>query len=143
MYYDLGCIRISKYYVKMEEDIHISSLARLTAHTIIRPQTRKFCLCIAKGKKQLLNSKFHQVIPTKDGTNQQRAWPTDSQQLNKVSSLCSLLTILMNLRKGSTTGKLKKKECNFVNVNVLNQWQQQAFLEVSSFDLKIIVPINH
>ena len=48
----------------MEEDIHISSLARLTAHTIIRLQTRKFCLCIAKGNEQLLNSTFYQVIST-------------------------------------------------------------------------------
>ena len=59
MYYDLDCIRIGKSYVKMEEDIHISSLARLKAHTIIRLQTGKFCLCIAKGNEQLLNSKFH------------------------------------------------------------------------------------
>ena len=36
MYYDLGCIRIGKSYVRKEEDIHISSLARPTAHTIIR-----------------------------------------------------------------------------------------------------------
>ena len=27
MYYDLGCIKIGKSYVKMEEDIHISLLA--------------------------------------------------------------------------------------------------------------------
>ena len=38
MYYDLGCIRIGKSYVKMEEDIHISSLDRHTAHTVIKPQ---------------------------------------------------------------------------------------------------------
>ena len=31
MYYDLGCIRIGKSYFKMEEDAHISSLARLAA----------------------------------------------------------------------------------------------------------------
>ena len=66
MYYDLGCIRIGKCYVKMEEDIHISSLVRCKAHTIIRLQTGKFCPCIAKGNEQLLNSKFHQVIPTED-----------------------------------------------------------------------------
>ena len=65
MYYDSGCIRIGKSCVNMEENIHISSLARLAAHTIIRPQTGKFCLYIAKGNKQLFNSKFHQVIPTK------------------------------------------------------------------------------
>ena len=42
MYYDVGCIRIGKSYVKIEEDINISSLARVTAHTIIRPQNGKF-----------------------------------------------------------------------------------------------------
>ena len=42
------------------------SLARLTAHTIIRCETEKFCSCIAKGNEQLLNSKFQQVIPTED-----------------------------------------------------------------------------
>ena len=68
MYYELGCIRSGKFYVKMEDDIHISSLARLTAHIIIRPLTGKFCLSIAKGNEQLLNSKIHKVIPTKDST---------------------------------------------------------------------------
>ena len=56
MYYDFGCIKIGKSYVKLEEDIHISSLARLTEHTVIRTQTGKFSLCIFKGNKQLLNS---------------------------------------------------------------------------------------
>ena len=68
MFYGLGCIRIGKSYVKMEEDIHISSLTRLTAHTIIRRQAGKFCLCIAKGNKQLLSSKLNQVIFTEDST---------------------------------------------------------------------------
>ena len=72
IYYDLGCIRIGKSYVKMEEDIHISSLARFTAHIIIAPQTGKFCLCKAKGNEQLLNYKFHQVIPTEDRPSAER-----------------------------------------------------------------------
>ena len=66
MHYDLGCIRIGKLYIKMEEDIHISSIATCTAHTIIKLQTGKCCLCIAKGNKQVLNSKFHHVIPNED-----------------------------------------------------------------------------
>ena len=32
MYYDLGYIRIGKSYDKMEEETHISSLARLIMH---------------------------------------------------------------------------------------------------------------
>ena len=39
MYYDIGCIRIGKSYVKIDEDIYISSFARLEVHTIIRLQT--------------------------------------------------------------------------------------------------------
>ena len=78
MYYDLGCIRIGNSYVKMEEDMHTSLLARFITHTIIRPQTGKFSLCIAKGNKQLLNFKFYQVIPTEDSTIC-TAWPTDIQ----------------------------------------------------------------
>ena len=41
MYCDLGCIRIGKSYVKIEKDIHISSLARLTTDTLIRPARQK------------------------------------------------------------------------------------------------------
>ena len=54
---------------------------------------------------------------------------------------------LIQLRKGSTIGKVEEvKECYFVNVNDLNQWEQQTSLKVSSFDdlkQKIIVPVNH
>ena len=54
---------------------------------------------------------------------------------------------LIQLRKGSNIGKIEGvKECNFVNVNDLNEQVQQMSLRVSSFDdleQKIIVPINH
>ena len=75
MYFDLGCIRIGKFNVKMEEDKHISSLTRITAHTIFRPKIGMFCLCKAKGNKQLLNSKFHQGIPTEDSTMSRQPGP--------------------------------------------------------------------
>ena len=63
--YNLGCIRMSKSYVKMEGDGCISSLARLTAHTIIRLQRGEFCLCIAKGNKQLLILNSMNLFPLK------------------------------------------------------------------------------
>ena len=115
MYYDLGCIRIGKSYVKMEEDINISSLARLTAHTIIRLQTGKFCLYIAKSNEQLFNSKFHQVIPTEDSNimRDPSLLTVNSivKQVNKASSQCSLSTILINFfsrEKEVPLVKLKK-----------------------------------
>ena len=55
--------------------------------------------------------------------------------------------IFIPLRKGSITDKIEEvKECNFVNVNDLNQLEQQTSLKVSSLDdltQKIILPINH
>ena len=152
-YYDLGDIRIGKLYVKREEYIHISSLARLPAHTIIRLQTRKISLWIAKGNEQLLNSKFHKVIPTDHSTiSRQPGLLTVNSivKTNKVSSQVFLINnnnTLIWQRKGSTIGKIEEvKECNFVNCNNLNQWEQQTSLKVSSLDdLKqnIILPINH
>ena len=44
MYSDLGCIRVGKCYMKLE-DLHILSLARLTTETIIKPSSGRVCLC--------------------------------------------------------------------------------------------------
>ena len=140
----------------MEEDIHIhiSSLARCTAHTIIRPQMGKCYLCIAKGNKQLLNSEFHQVIPTEYSTISTDSGLLTVNCIAKTSKQSQFSVFLIHntnycnwLRKGSTIGKIEEvKECNFVNVNDLNQQEKQTSLKVSSLDdlkQKIIVPINH
>ena len=111
MYYDLDCIRICKSYVKMEEDLHISLLARLTTQTVIRPQTGKFCLCIAKGNKQLLNSKFQQVIPTEDNTISRKPGLLTVISIVKTSKQGKFAVSLINntnkhtrLREGSIIG---------------------------------------
>ena len=120
MYYDWVCIRIGKPQVKMEDDMHISSLARLTTQTVIRPQTEKLCLYIAKINKQLLNYKFHQVIPTEDSTIRRdpgiQADDYIIKKYNQGKFQCSLLTKLVNLlgwEKWSSTDKIETvKECN-------------------------------
>ena len=68
MYYDLGCIKAGKSYIKHEEDLHIFSIARLTTDPIIKPQSGKVGLCRVKGNAQLLNSKLHQVIAAENRT---------------------------------------------------------------------------
>ena len=153
MYYDLGCIGIGKSYVKMEEDTHISSLARHTTQTVIRLQTKKFYLFIAKGNKQLLNSKLHQVNPTEDSTISRKPGLLIVNSIVTVSKQGKLSVFLIDntnkhilLRKESTIGKIEKvKECNFVNVEKLNQMGQQTLPKASSLDnLKSkIVPICH
>jgi len=39
LYFDLGCLRIKDCYVPLEEDVHLSIIARLTRHTVLKPQT--------------------------------------------------------------------------------------------------------
>ena len=99
MYYDLVFIRIGKSYFKMEEDIHISSLPRLTAQTVIRPHTGEFCLCIAKGNKQLLNSKFHQVIPIVDSTISRESGLLTVNSIVKTSKQGNFSVFLINNTK--------------------------------------------
>ena len=126
MYYDLGCIRIGKSYVKMKEDIDISSFVCPTKHTVIRPQTGKFCLCIARGNDQSLNSRFHQIIPTEYNTISRDPGLLIFNSFVKISKHGKFSVFLINntnkpiwLRIGSTIGKIEKvKECIFVNVKI-------------------------
>lgn len=43
LYFDLGYLRINKTYIRLEEDIHISSILRLTKKTLLKPQTTTIC----------------------------------------------------------------------------------------------------
>ena len=43
LYFDLNCLRIKKSYVRLEADIHISSIVRLASKTVIKPQTINIC----------------------------------------------------------------------------------------------------
>lgn len=43
IYFDLGCLRVGKTYVKLQEDINISSLVRINKKLVIKPQTAVVC----------------------------------------------------------------------------------------------------
>lgn len=44
IYFDLGCLRVGdKTYVNLEEDIHVSSVARIKYTTILKPHTATIC----------------------------------------------------------------------------------------------------
>ena len=55
----------------MEEDIHISSLVRLSKETLISPQTGRLCMCKVKGNRKLFISKLHQVLGNEDSVPNQ------------------------------------------------------------------------
>ena len=115
---------------------------------------KSFCLFIAKGNEQLLNSKFHQVIPIEESCISRQPGLLTVNSIVKTSKQGMFSVFLINntnkliwLQKGSTIGKIEEvKESNFVNVNDLYQLEQQTCLKISSLDdlkQKIPVPITH
>jgi hypothetical protein len=43
LYFDLGCLRIGKCYVSLEEDIKIASIVRCAKDAVLKPQTVNVC----------------------------------------------------------------------------------------------------
>ena len=71
MNYDLGCLKVGKSYIKVEEDSHISFWVRLSKETVISPQTGKLCMCKVNRNPKLLSSKLPDVLATKDSVSRQ------------------------------------------------------------------------
>ena len=141
MYYDLGCIRVGKSYIKLEEDLHISSIARLTTETIIKPQSGKVCLCRVKGNEQVLNSKLYQVIAAGNITVSQEPGLILVNSIMKVTKQGKFLAFIINntnkkikLKQGSKIGKVEPiRECDFVNINNYSRPKKSTSPKVSSF----------
>ena len=149
MYYDLGCIRVGKLYIKLEEDLHISSIARLTTETIIKSQSGKVCLCRVKGNEQVLNSKLHHIIAAENSTLNQEPGLTVINSIVKVTKQGKFLAFIINntnktikLKQGSIIGKVEPiRECDFVNINNYSRPKKDTPPKVSSFT-EVIQNIN-
>ena len=124
MYYDLGCIRVGKSYIKLEEDLYISSIVRLATKTQIKPQTTKFCLCKVKGNKQALYNRLHQVIPSENSILNQEPGLLADNSIIKTTKQVKFFVLVINstnkhitLKEGSKIGMIEPvRECDFVNV---------------------------
>jgi hypothetical protein len=49
LYFDLGCLRIGKCYVSLEEDIKIAYIVRCAKDAVLKPQTVNVCPVILKN----------------------------------------------------------------------------------------------
>ena len=137
MYYDLGCIRVGKSYIKLEEYLQISSMARLTTETIIKPQSGKVCLCRIKGNEQVLNSRLQQVIAQENSTLNQEPGLTVVNSIVKVIFLAFIINNAnktIKLEQGSKTGKVEPiRECDFVNISNYSKPKKGTSPKVSPF----------
>ena len=82
----------------------------------------------SQGKQDIFNSKFYHIRPTEESTISRESGLLTVNSIVKTSKqgkfsvfLITKPNKLIQLRKGSTTGKIEEvKECNFVNVYDLN-----------------------
>ena len=84
IYFDLGYLRVGKTYVRLEEDIHISSIVRLQKKTVLKPNTVTIChvklnKCFNVGESQLLT-----LTGTSEGVLSEQPEITIYESLNRV-----------------------------------------------------------
>ncbi|CAG2227372.1 unnamed protein product [Mytilus edulis] len=67
LYFDLGYLRIGKTYVRIEEDIHISSLLRLCKQTTLAPNSVTICKVKVNQGFRTEDSKLADITYLDDG----------------------------------------------------------------------------
>jgi len=125
IYFDLGYLRVGKTYVRLEEDIHISSIVRLQKKTVLKPNTVTIChvklnKCFNVGESQLLT-----LTGTLEGVLSEQPEITIYESLNRVRNPRKVPIMLVNnsqkfinLKRGTVVGKVgcvKENEINSVS----------------------------
>ncbi|CAC5412418.1 unnamed protein product [Mytilus coruscus] len=72
LYFDLGCLRIQKNYVPLE-DIHVASIVRLTVNAVLKPQTINVCPVGLKNNPSFGSTKLLEISPVASGKSRS-AW---------------------------------------------------------------------
>ncbi|CAC5361822.1 unnamed protein product [Mytilus coruscus] len=67
LYFDLGCLRIQKSYVPLEEDIHVASIVRLTVNAVLKPQTINVCPVGLKNNPSFGSTNLLEISPVASG----------------------------------------------------------------------------
>ena len=68
IYYDLGCMRIeNKRYVNLEEDIHVSSVARIKYNTVLKPHSATICYAKVRPNPDFPVRVDYQIIAVEKG----------------------------------------------------------------------------
>ena len=154
MYYDLGCIRVGKSYIKMEEDMHVSSIARAVSEIKIAPQMGKMVMCRAKGNTRVFKLRLHQFISTKNSIVSQEPGLVLINFIVRINKSGKFPVFIMNrtkktinIKKGNAMGKIEDvKQCNFIDIKPVmgNQLTEQK--KIGSFEElkeKIDAPDSH
>ena len=96
LYFDLGYLRIDKTYVRLEEDIHISSLLRLYQKTILKPQSVTVCSVKLNQGFDVANADLLEILPLDSGLLDEEPGIVVFRSLVKVDNSRKIPVMLIN-----------------------------------------------
>ena len=84
LYFDLGMLRIGKICVKLEEDIHISSILRLDKKVALKPQKAAICHVKLSQGFHIPDSRLLQVTNLEPGCLQDEPGLVIQESIDKI-----------------------------------------------------------
>ncbi|VDI78111.1 Hypothetical predicted protein, partial [Mytilus galloprovincialis] len=125
LYFDLGCLRIQKNYVPLEEDINVASVVRLTVNAVLKPQSINVCPVGLKNNPSFGSTKLLEISPVASGyVSTEPGLMISNTVVNFNKNRKFPLMIVNNtnksirLKRGCVVGKASHlEEINLVNVN--------------------------
>ncbi len=112
LYFDLGMLRIGKTYVRLEEDIHISSILRLDRKITLKPQSAVVCQVKVRQGFRKQDSKFIEVSNIDPGCILEEPGLTIKESVNNINQHNKTPILLFNqtnkfytLKRGFVVGK--------------------------------------
>lgn len=112
LYFDLGMLRVGKTYVKLEEDIHISSLVRLDKKVKVKPQTVTVCQVKLNKGFRIPNSRLLEICNLESGCILDEPGLHLQESIGKVKKDQRIPVMIVNntnrhytLKRGSVVGK--------------------------------------
>jgi len=113
LYFDLGCMRVGKAYVSLEEDIHISSIVRIAKNTILKPQTMTICIVKLNKGFCIPDSRLLEITDISDCIGDEPGI-TIQGAVSNVSNSQKIPVMIVNqtnkfykLKRGNVVGKVK------------------------------------
>ena len=114
LYFDLGMLRIGKTYVKLDDDIHISSILRLNKKVKIEPQTAVICHVKLQKGFQIPDSRLLEVTNLDHGCILDEPGLTIRESVNTVRTPNKVPILIVNetnkcyrLRRGGVVGRAR------------------------------------
>ncbi|CAC5399405.1 unnamed protein product [Mytilus coruscus] len=126
-------LRVGDVYANLEEDIHISSILRLSKETVFKPQTSNICFVKIKKNFQLSESKLYETSAVTEGSFCEEPGLLIGNSVVKISQLNRIPIHIVNstnktfkFKRGTAVGRINTVlEENLVSLNEIKNKEIQ------------------